>query len=684
LMAATSETKDKEGVITLLENDSKEAKAQVEVLSTKLLESQQAVESHSDRAAELQLRISSLEEELALARKEGESLQGAEADLKTTLAQKEFALLDALASSEARRANEAALRSALQNQEKLLADERVAKDTAERQLVQSSTQVAEMQAELTEMQVSRDEQSSLNQTLQSQLRSSEVAFNAKLEETAHTESILREKLQELSSQLNSKRQLLPDRSNADAEPENEFQQKAKQLRKRIASALRRAADAHHATIDLEIARELQRREPKEARLFEPTAADGGEAMLQTLLQRLSTRRWRIAQELESLLEQVKSLLLLRDAEPTGSGSDVDELVAERLELDIQLIARELVLLRASGALDEVPWSVVKALATFSGIILPRDGKEEQFPMHWAADHGRRDIMEFLLRYPAGEDLLLQRDSQGRIPLFYAERAGNDALALYLRENGPDLHPQEPTLQRPSSANIPAAYEDVIKVVEERGWHAVNWIEGFTLLHWAAEKGLADFCRYFVALNADPNATDSRERTALQCATDSNHRDAELVLRQLMGLEVSDDTRTTSKEPYFRPRSNSEGPESSHWPTQSRRATCVQAVRQNLSQSGSSDGIPEAYLRVMQQIDQIGWDKMCWGRGFTLLHWAAKHDRADLCELFLWHGADPDHRDESNRSAFDYARLRQPQALAALEVLQRGKPTQRPTVQLPTV
>ena len=131
-----------------------------------------------------------------MARKEGESLQGAEADLKTTLAQKEFALLDALASSEARRANEAALRSALQNQEKLLADERVAKDTAERQLVQSSTQVAEMQAELTEMQVSRDEQSSLNQTLQSQLRSSEVVFNAKLEETSHSESILREKLQD--------------------------------------------------------------------------------------------------------------------------------------------------------------------------------------------------------------------------------------------------------------------------------------------------------------------------------------------------------------------------------------------------------------------------------------------------------------------------------------------------------
>eukprot|EP00913_Durusdinium_trenchii_P020275 g19048.t1 len=157
-------------------------------------------------------------------------------------------------------------------------------------------------------------------------------------------------------------------------------------------------------------------------------------------------------------------------------------------------------------------------------------------------------------------------------------------------------------------------KDVIKVVEERGWHAVNWIEGFTLLHWAAEKGLADFCRYFVALNADPNATDSRGRTALQCATDSHQNDAELVLRELMGLETIADARMKDE-----------------CGSMSRRATVVQAVRQNLSQSGSSEGIPEAYLRVMQQIDQIGWDKMCWGRGFTLLHWAAKHDRADLCE-----------------------------------------------------
>ena len=178
-----------------------------------------------------------MEDELASARKDGESLQGREADLKTNLAQKEFLLCDAQASSEARRANEAALRNALQTQEKLLAEERVAKDVAERQLLQSTAEVNELQKELAEMerqmQKSRDEHSSSHQHLHSQLRSSEAL--AKME-SLHVES-LRERLQdgnrlkspeslwqEMSSQLSSKRKL-PD-ENQELAPENDFQQKA--------------------------------------------------------------------------------------------------------------------------------------------------------------------------------------------------------------------------------------------------------------------------------------------------------------------------------------------------------------------------------------------------------------------------------------------------------------------------
>ena len=87
------------------------------------------------------------------------------------------------------------------------------------------------------------------------------------------------------------------------------------------------------------------------------------------------------------------------------------LYVEQLELDIQLIAQELVLLR-SPPLDDVPQSVVKAgfaahvlaagvgqaLASFSGMIL-HGGEQEQYPMHWAADHGRpRNAESLTLRH----------------------------------------------------------------------------------------------------------------------------------------------------------------------------------------------------------------------------------------------------------------------------------------------
>lgn len=39
-------------------------------------------------------------------------------------------------------------------------------------------------------------------------------------------------------------------------------------------------------------------------------------------------------------------------------------------------------------------------------------------------------------------------------------------------------------------------------------------------------------------------------------------------------------RLELQEPFFRPRSNSEGPESLHWPAEARRASCTQAVRQS--------------------------------------------------------------------------------------------------------
>eukprot|EP00929_Paragymnodinium_shiwhaense_P075174 TRINITY_DN3842_c0_g1_i1.p1 TRINITY_DN3842_c0_g1~~TRINITY_DN3842_c0_g1_i1.p1 ORF type:complete len:1303 (+),score=443.74 TRINITY_DN3842_c0_g1_i1:130-4038(+) len=74
-------------------------------------------------------------------------------------------------------------------------------------------------------------------------------------------------------------------------------------------------------------------------------------------------------------------------------------------------------------------------------------------------------------------------------------------------------------------------------------------------------------------------------------------------------------------------------------------------------SGNMSGLPDAYVKVMQQIDQLGWEKMHWNRNVTLLHWAAKNDLADLCGRFLAQGADAHHRDDNGKSALEYARER---------------------------
>merc|ERR1719215_856443 len=63
--------------------------------------------------------------------------------------------------------------------------------------------------------------------------------------------------------------------------------------------------------------------------------------------------------------------------------------------------------------------------------------------------------------------------------------------------------------------------------------------------------------------------------------------------------------------------------------------------------GAPQRIPADYVQVMEQVEQHGWDKMMWSRGYTLLHWASKNNMPELCTQFMWQGADPYHCDNTN-------------------------------------
>lgn len=366
-------------------------------------------------------------------------------------------------------------------------------------------------------------------------------------------------------------------------------------------------------------------------------------------------------KIESVIHDLRSL---REEAPTQhhlSQQDL-EAILERIEIELQKCQDEQALLRSTSALGDLPDTFVQTLADIHrGASVQREWKEGFSPMHWCAQNGRRDIIDYLLRREDGKHMVHHRDKHGRTPLYYAESTRKRAVSDFLRHEagGGEVAPLQLVDRRPSGADwkIPESYMTVLEQIETQGWHTVNWKSGYTMLHWAASKGHNDFCAYLVKLDADPNAADDEGKTPLSCALEADHGDCarligELCSRPRMGNEL----------PALQQGDRAAG-------GAARAMTAVRSHPLPIKETLGSDGsesvwsemssrrkhIPDAYVKVMEQIDRIGWDKMQWARGFTLLHWAAKHDAADLVARFMAQGADPHHKDDTGKDAFDYAR-----------------------------
>lgn len=93
--------------------------------------------------------------------------------------------------------------------------------------------------------------------------------------------------------------------------------------------------------------------------------------------------------------------------------------------------------------------------------------------------------------------------------------------------------------------------------------------------------------------------------------------------------------------------------------------------------GMPEGVPECFQDAVQQIHRHGWHSVSWDRGYTLLHWAARRDREDLCSYFLSQGADAEECDDSGRCPLDIARDRG--NTAALRTLEAGVTDPRSSV-----
>ncbi|KAF4661994.1 hypothetical protein FOZ61_002809 [Perkinsus olseni] len=179
-------------------------------------------------------------------------------------------------------------------------------------------------------------------------------------------------------------------------------------------------------------------------------------------------------------------------------------------------------------------------------------------------------------------------------------------------------------------NIPEVYQRALHAVEKHGYRTLKWSEGWTALHWAAQKNHYRICQYLLYKGADPNASDARGRTPVEVARNiGNRKIVQLFDRHREAHELDD----------------------------------------NSEEEGVYRDVPEQFAEALRAVDVHGWQALRWADGWTALHWAAQEGRDDIVSYLLARNGDPLAADAAGKTPLDVAR--ESGHSSVLEVLERA-------------
>ena len=146
----------------------------------------------------------------------------------------------------------------------------------------------------------------------------------------------------------------------------------------------------------------------------------------------------------------------------------------------------------------------------------------------------------------------------------------------------------------------SVHRKALIAIDRHGMHAVKWRNGFTALHWACRVGNARVCNYLLSRGADPNARDSTGRLPSDYGT------------------ITDPNAT------------------------------------GLFESVDIASLPEPQRRALEAMERHGWRSLKWGGGWTILHWAYQHNRADVIDYCKNAGMPIDIKDDKGLTPSHYA------------------------------
>lgn len=305
-----------------------------------------------------------------------------------------------------------------------------------------------------------------------------------------------------------------------------FVTKLRQAFSVVDSTMGAAAGVHARCITLQLQKVLQ-----------PSLAGGSlSSLIREYPQRMEaeSERRAMADNVESLVHDLTALQEELEVQHHLKGYD-REAIVERLDLEISRCQAELKLLRAPAPLTDVPEATLQMLVDLHTAGPATSWPNGFSPMHWAAQHGRQDIVAHLLAVEGGRTLLGLADSTGSTPLYYAQLGKHAPLHSWLQDEAGARAPAHVVLaaeQLPSFDRIPESYQRVLEQIQTHGWRSMSWRDGYSMLHWASSKGHGDLCSYLVSLDADPNARDGQGRTPIDIASKAGNQELVGQLQEL--------------------------------------------------------------------------------------------------------------------------------------------------------
>jgi len=177
-----------------------------------------------------------------------------------------------------------------------------------------------------------------------------------------------------------------------------------------------------------------------------------------------------------------------------------------------------------------------------------------------------------------------------------------------------------------------------------------------MLHWAANIGNGDLCKYLSECKGDPCAQDKDGRRPRDCAEENGQTHMSCIFDEIEAKFRRGTISQATVSPALQ-----QGMKGKTIRTTTRSTTMMRGGGYDSEDSNHNveselaNAIPPEHLKAIEAIDEDGWKSIDWDDNFTLFNWAAQNTRPDLVAQFIWKRADPDHLDGHGKSAINYAR-----------------------------